>query len=434
MSGASQSAKEVRTEHGSHASPASQASRVWRVRYLCAEAAGSAVQVEPKHPGLYQHVDVLMAVDERELIRLIEARGGHVVRIEPLRRRPDLFMRVSNEYRTRLLMSVLFGVEGGLSPGRALEAVVEQEAGPMRERLNPALVVLRQGRGFMDALRATALFDEAVLTIVEAGEAMGKLPDAIRNACDHLGKSAGGQKLLIATMVAMGVDLMLSIGSVVGTRFGLIPYLSAQGVTSDDPAVKQEFDDALALASHGNDVLLVLAAFVALSVLWVVIAYVWGDAKTKAMAERVLLRVPLVRDLLVHSALASTAAVMSALLRGGVAFIGACDIAARGSKVALVTQFWRGAGARVEMGDRVGESLAHAPLDPSEQMVVMSHKDAQHLAKTFELVSEQRREKASRTHKKLAGALVAMAMTYSSVSVLLAVFVLYVQNRAAMGG
>lgn len=411
-----------------------QSSRVWKVRYLSNKSSGAFSVPDAKHPGWYQHVDVLMATREDEVIRMVEARGGLVVRIDPVKPKISLFDRVSNEYRARLLMAILFSIEGGMSAGRALEAVVEQESGAIRTRLNPALVVLRQGRGFLDAFRAMNLFDEAVLTIIEAGEEMGKLPDAIRNACDHLSKDVGAEKLLAGAMIAMGVDLVFSISSVAGTRFGLIPYLKEQGVTTDDPAVLVEFESALAVATYGNDLLLAIAVLVTVGAVWVMSSYFWGDQKAKSKAESVLLRVPVIKDLLIHAALASTAAIMSALMRGGVAFINACDISSRGSNVLRVKDYWREVGFRVEMGDRVGESLAHRPLDPSEQMVIMAHKDGEHLAKTFELIAQQRKEHAKTSHKKLAGSLVVIAMLYSSVSVLLAAFVLYVQNRASMGG
>lgn len=408
--------------------------RSWSVEYLLDyQATSSAIQDKNVHDH-YRHDEVVMGSSKVEVIRSLREKGAIVISIKEKQPPHPLLNRVTNDYRQQFLMALMFNVEGGVSPGKALEMLIEQEKGPIRSRLNIGLSILRQGRSFLEAIRSMDLFDETTLAIIEAGEEMGKLAQSLRTAYAHLEKSNTAGKLIVGVVFMTSFDLVFAIVSIMGTRFGMIPSIREQGSSAEDPAKQEAFLRALDQATLANDVMIGITFLAMFALLLCFVGYFGRDESFRKKVDEFLLKVPLLKDLLAHAAISSTSSVMSSLLRGGVTFMPAAQITARGTKMDLVKSYWLRSHDQVEMGESVGRSLAKAPLTPNEQMIVQSHKDVNQLASTFELISNQRDEQAKKAAKKFAGTVFILSLLYSGISVGVTLFVVYVQNQGVFGG
>lgn len=408
--------------------------RSWDVEYLLPYPALPSAKPDVRARGYYLHREVVMASSAGEVVRELSLRGAVPVDVSAAREPHPMFQRVTAAYREQFLLGLQFGVEAGSSPGRALEQVVEQETGPLRGRLNVGLDVLRRGRTFAEAFAALRLYDGAIVAIIEAGEETGRMVESLRSASLHLAKSAGLNKLMFAAMTVLAIDWFLALTSIIGTRYGMIPELAKQGPGKASPEEAEHFQSALALATYANDIMLWGTAAMALVVMVGTYGYLGRNEAFRSWVDTRLLRLPVVRDLLGHSAVGATAGVMATLLKGGVPFLMACVISARGSRLPSMTGYWHGARRAVEAGEPVGRALAAAPMRAHEQSMLRLHHDSGQLARCFDVIAQQRDELSKKAAKSFGIWMTVLAMLYSAVGVLIALYVVYLQNQQLLHG
>lgn len=408
--------------------------KTWAVEYLLPYPASPSAVPDAKAKGHYRHREVMIGSSEQAVLRELGQKAAVPVDIREQTAPHPLFMRLPKSFKQQFLTALLFSVEGGLSAGRALEALIEQQTGSIRVRMNLSLDLLRRGQPFVEAFRALNMYDDATLAIIEAGEELGKLPASLRSAAAHLEKSSMTRKLVLGAVTATALDLIFAVSAVVGTRYGMIPEIAASGAGENaTPEDVERFKTALDLAIWGNDIMMwgsVLAIVVGLSTAY---AYFSRDDRFRARIDGAFLRIPVLRDLLLHTGLSSTIGVMSSLLQGGVPFLPACLITSRGTRMQKIKSYWTRALQGVESGESISRVVCQSPLVPTEQMILAAHQDVKQLARSFEIIGGQRDELAKSAAKKFGVMAFLVAMVYSVLSVLLTLYVVFVQNASVMG-
>jgi type II secretory pathway component PulF len=409
--------------------------QAWNVEYLLPYAALATAIQDPRARGHYLHREVVLASSAGEILRDLSLRAATPVDIQPVRVPHPMFQHtVTARFREQFLLGLQFGVEAGLSAGRALEQIIERDTGPHRSRLNSALDALRRGRSFAEAFAALQLFDDATVAIVEAGELTGRMREALASAALHLSKSSALNKMLFGAVSWLMFDLVAAITSIIGTRFGLLPMLSKQGAGQVAPEEAEQFRHAISVATFAHDVLLAGTAVAVVMVLTLTFGYFGRSADLRARVDAVLLRLPLIAELLSNAAISATAGVMATLLKGGVAFLPASLITQRGTRLPTVVGYWERARSSVEAGDSVGQALAAAPMAGHECTMLRLHRDARQLATCFDLIATQRDELAKKAAKRFQLWAVVGTLLYSGVGVLLVLYVLYIQNQQLLHG
>jgi type II secretory pathway component PulF len=406
--------------------------RSWDAHYIArSPLAGRPVVPERKAPGWYRHVDVEIAASEADVRERIFARGGVPVAIRPIRPRHPLLQRVSGKYKKALLESVRNRLADGVSPGEALERVIKAESGPLRAQLDVGLHLLEQGRSFLEAFDALDLYDESTLAIIEAGEETGKLAQALESAIEYLDKSSTGTKLILGTAAWTVIDLFGVQTALIGTRLYGIPALRKEPPQGASAAQLESFHHSLDWATVINDVMIALSMLVLFGLGVAGYAYFGRDAKFRSRIDEVLLKVPMLRNMLVHSALAGTCSVMASLLKGGVNFLPACRITMRGSRLSIVNGYWSNAHRDVDGGKSTRAALARPPLVGHEQMRMQSHSDQGSLARAFENTAKEREEESRIANKAFGVVLFFASIVFAALGVLAIGFVAYVQNEYA---
>jgi len=408
--------------------------RNWRVVYLMRHMALSSAVPDAKARGYFRHEQIVTAKDQRSILNDLLAKGAVPVEVKPIKQPHPLLRGSNRQFRLQFLLAVLYSIEGGVAPGRALEQVIESEKGPIRAQLNVGLNLLRQGRSFLDAFEAMDLYDASTLALIRAGEETGKLAHALRSALEHLERSSNTLKLMAAPAAVIALDLIVAVTTILGTRFGLIPYLRKQGVSGGTPEQVQDFEHALNMATWVNDAMLAVTAVAFIAIFAAVYVYTGRDEQLRNKFDGWMLKLPLMRSLVLHSAISNTTAVMSSLLRGGVHFLPASKIAAKATKLYVVVDYWIHAHRSVGGGSEVRLAVAADPMSNNEKMILLAHKDFKQLADAYGIVAKQRDDQSRAAAKLFGAALFTVGLLYSGLCVLVALFAAWVQNKGALGG
>ena len=405
--------------------------KTWMATYMLPYAASPTATPDKKSRGQFRHKEIMTAPSSRDVVRDLIARQAVPVEVREVKPVHPLFGgRVTKDFKQQFLLSLTFSVDGGMSPGRALEQAIESQTGPMRQRMNVGLNALRQGRSFLDALRAVNIYDQTTMAIIEAGEETGTLRQALVTAEANLKKGSDARKVIIGALAWTGIDLFFAVASIISTRTGLIPYLREQNGGGGKDAVA--LNHALDLATTANDFLLLTTALAMVALFIGAYGYFGSNEGFRAKVDTWLLRVPVVRDLMMHTAISSTCGVMASLLRGGVNFIPATQIAERGTRLMTMIRYWNTARNRVETGESPAAATSMEPFTSTERLILSAHRDSAQLSKAYDVIGTTRDELSKSSAKTFARVTFIVTMGYSMLGVLLVLFVVYLQNQSTM--
>lgn len=410
----------------------------YRIQYLAQQMLDATGRPDLKMPGYFRHELVIAAERQRDAIQSVIEKGGvvlDVIKIKPKSALVALLSKsVNRTYKQKFLQAIAFNVRSGLSPEKALEQVILGEVGEPRVVLNDGLNALRQGYGFVQALEILNWFDNSTLAVLRAGEAAGRLSQALDTAVSFYDKSAATLKLMFGAVTWTMLDLIMAVSTVIGMRFGLIEELKKTPLMSEDPAKVERYMSSIALAQNVNDGLLWLSLFIAVGILYFSMMVLSPDPAVRAQAFGMLEKAPIVGKLLLNSGLSATTRVLASLLQGGVPFLNAVNIAKKGTLAPSVTQFWEDITARSEIGEHPASAFNHPLLDSSERLLIRAHRDQAQLSECLNSMSQTREERANSEARKFAIWAFIGSLLYSGIAVIFSLGVVYLQNEAVLSG
>lgn len=403
--------------------------RHFKVEYLHMQARTPKAERDSVNSIYFINKEVIPGLDERHAIRQVMEIGGIPLRVS----RTFIWMRgLSDDYRIKFLVSLLFGVQNGQSAGTVLEHLIEAESWPLREKLEPALKVLKAGAKFSEAVAILGVFDESTISMLEAGEQTGSLKQSIAAAVKHLEKKNTSDALLKAAATAIGVDILIALSSVISSRFFLLPSMKEQGFKNDDPAVVEEWNKALDIAFVGNDILMIVTSLGIGYLLWMWGQYHFGDQDVRRKISMQLVKVPFLGPSLLHAAMGASTGVMAHLIKGGVMFLQGAEITARGAHLPQARDYWETSAKQVAAGQELQKALALSPMSIAEQRILSSHGNRDQLAEAFANISDYRQKQAEQSNKRFIVAGLISSLLYSCVGIALMLYVNWVQIRAVM--
>ncbi|ABD72085.1 type II secretion system protein (plasmid) [Rhodoferax ferrireducens T118] len=344
------------------------------------------------------------------------------------------WQKIDKDYRQQFLLALSFNVQSGMSAGKALEEVIQSERGHVRQVMEPALAIIKAGGEFSDAIDGLAMFDDATLSILRAGEKLGAMKEAMASAIAHIKKTNHSMKLMIGALMVIIADIVVSSITVFGVQFYQLPQLRTEGITSKDPVVVANFASNLDMAFLLNGIL--TAFTVVLSIVVTVVVMSYSNKEMREFRQKVdyaLHQMPILRDLLRHTAISSTMSICGALLSGGV-MLNKALVIVRGSTMSpIVSGYWQRAESHLEHGESVNIALQDENvLERSECLILASHADQMQLAQAMLAISERRDEMAERASSKFGKFAFWTGLLYSGCGVLIALWVSYIQYQAVM--
>jgi general secretion pathway protein F len=380
----------------------------------------------------FRHNRIMVAATPEQVVYEVRKTGGIPIQIEAIKPTINFLNPVSRDYKQQFMLAIYFNTQAGLSAGRALKLVIEAENGPLRQRLNYAYLILDGGGSFLEAMDALDFFDQTTLAIMEAGEKTGTLSNAINTAVEYYQARASTMKVLMGTAVFTAVEVVFSILSLIGNRTAVLPAIEKEISENATPEKVAAIRHGIGVAYFANDLMLALSLAGIIFGLVCAYAYLNGSQRFRKKIDDIILRIPAIKDIIVHGAVSNSAKVAVSLIRGGVDLIASIAIAEKASRVPRVTAYWRGAVKRIEDGEDIANALAQPPLENSERTLIRSHTDRAQLARAYEVIAARRAAFAQRAAKRFQVFSFVATLVFALAAVLIALFVALIQSQGAM--
>ncbi len=264
---------------------------------------------------------------------------------------------------TKMLGELAVLIGAGLSLDRALALAIENiEHTATRTEVMALLGEVREGRSLAQAMAArSGLFPPMAQAMVEAGEANGRLGEALQRLAETRERAEALRQLIATSMIYPAALGILAIGVILLMLLFVVPQFESVFATAPGqlPAASLAVMAASRfLRDHGW----LLLGGVALAVF--VLRAVLRRPAIAAATDRLLLRLPQVGPLIVHGQTAQFARTLSVLVDGGVALPQAMAMAQRSLTNAwLAAAVGRVAGSMKE-GGGLSAPLAAAGVFP----------------------------------------------------------------------
>lgn len=380
----------------------------------------------------YRHRSIVVAASREQVVSEVRKNGGIPIDIKAIKPGWAVLNPVSRDYKQQFMLAIYFNTQAGLSAGRALKLVIEAENGPLRQRLNYAYLILDAGGSFLEAMDALDFFDQTTLAIMEAGEKTGTLSNAINTAVEYYQARAGIVKVLLGTAIFTSVEMGFSILSLIANRAAVLPAIEKEISDNASPEKIAAIKRGIGVAYFANDLMLVVSLIGIVFAAVCTYSYMVGGTAFRQKIDDIILKIPQIKDIILHGAIANSTKVAISLIRGGVDLMASIAIAEKSSRVPRIVNYWRGATKRIEDGEDIATALAQTPLENSERTLVRSHTDRSQLARAFEVIAERREVLALRAAKKFQVFSFFATLVFSLVAVLIALSVALIQNEGLM--
>ncbi|MEM9157766.1 MAG: type II secretion system F family protein [Verrucomicrobiota bacterium] len=216
----------------------------------------------------------------------------------------------------------------GIQAGDAVRMMSQRLNDPRQKMLaNMLWDDLRQGRSLSEAFyKAPRVFDESVVSLIEAGEATGSLNVVLKRVVDSMEESNAIKSKLVAALAYPVFLIMVSIGLVMLFLFMLLPQI--QGLLD---SLGGDLPTSTKVLVMFSDLLLYYGWIGALGlVAGIVFLVSWRKTKNGRMSfDRSILRLPLIGSFLRDTQVLRLAQVQALLLENGITMVQALSMTER---------------------------------------------------------------------------------------------------------
>ncbi len=254
-------------------------------------------------------------------------------------------------------------LHAGVTVIQSLQMITDQvENKHLKKALQDTKTLVEKGETLADAMRAQdGVFPSILLNMVEAGEASGSLETSFGRMAEQFEKDNKTTSMIRSALIYPCVLLVVVIGVVALMMMYVLPQFkeTLEGAGSSLPAIT-------VLVMNISDMLIqwwpvVLGVIVGL----IVGIRIFIKTETGAVVMgRVLLKVPLVKDLTVKSAAARLARTMSTLMASGIPLVNAVEIVTKIMSNRIIQKVLEEAKVDIERGTPLSEPLEASGVFP----------------------------------------------------------------------
>lgn len=258
-------------------------------------------------------------------------------------------------------LAALLGARLPLDRALAILAELEETA-PLRGALTAVLASVQGGTSLADAFERTGAFPKSYVTMVRAGEHGGSLETALKRLADYLARASAVRDAVVSALIYPVILLATGALSAVFVMTVVLPEFAPLFEQSGKPL---PWPTAMALG---------FGAF--LSAWWwlLLIAGALGflalrraaaTAEFRSRRDRLVLRLPLVGDLVLKSEVERFSRMLGTLLTGGVALPQALLLARDTLGNSVIAHAVGETAARLKEGDALAARLRQSGVFPS---------------------------------------------------------------------
>lgn len=317
----------------------------------------------------------LQAEDIGTAMQDLRQRGFRVMELKPGRNKSGFLGQanfsdwlasqrsVSNTSLIFFFRQMAFMLRAGLAVAHALELSQAQMSSP---RLNLTLRLMlkdiESGLALSAAMKKhPVVFTEMMVNLMVAGESTGDLSTIMERLAIHLDKKAALRAQMINAMIYPCIVVLAAIG--VGTFMvvKIIPkfatFLLAQGKVLP-PSTQMLIDISNVVRANGLSIIAILIGL--LTLLLIIYQTPWGRLSTDSL----LLRLPIVGNLLLTGSMAQMAWAMSILLRSGITVFEATRVTAQLLGNRVYSRQLSQCSEKILQGRDISRSLNHPQIPP----------------------------------------------------------------------
>jgi type IV pilus assembly protein PilC len=218
-------------------------------------------------------------------------------------------------------------VSSGLPLTRSLEIMELQATNPQfRKVIANVKEGVESGQGLADSFRAEEdIFDHVTLNLIEAGESSGRLDEILLKLATELEEKKSLGSKLRSALIYPAIILLVIVAVIVLLMFVLVPAMSD---------IYSEFEAELPWTTtfliNMSDLLTSYwwAALVLLAVLVIGGKAYFDTDKGKRVADKIVLKIPVVKDVITKTQIAQFTRIMSLLLSSGLSILQALQLSA----------------------------------------------------------------------------------------------------------
>jgi len=294
----------------------------------------------------------------------------------------------------------------GMNIMAALEAVKEEmRSKRMRQIIDELKIDIDAGSPISKALTKTRLLPAHIISLIRIGEETGRLPASLKMVATQQQKDRLFKSKIRSAMIYPVIVLSLAFIIGIGVVWFLLPRLVTifTGLDIKLPLVTRVL---MAIGTfmkvHG---LIVLPIFIALTILLILILFVFP--KTKSAGQALLFRFPGVKRLIQEIELARFGYILGNLLDSGLSVTDALDSLCQAAAIHSYQKLYRFLRDQVKEGDSFKKCFSHFPnvkrlVPPSIQQMVIAAEQSGRLPETLIKIGKNFEEKSESTTKDLA--------------------------------
>ncbi|MDD2269991.1 MAG: type II secretion system F family protein [Candidatus Dojkabacteria bacterium] len=254
-------------------------------------------------------------------------------------------------------------VSAGLPLTRSLEIMELQASNPQfRNVISSVKKGVESGQGLAESFRAQEeIFDEVTLNLIEAGESSGKLDVILLKLAVELEEKKSLGSKLKGALIYPAIILLVIVAVILLLMFILVPAMSD---------IYSEFDAELPWTTT----LLINMSNFMTTYWWAVLVVVvvlgvggkvyFGTEKGKRVMDKIVLKIPVVKDVVTKTQVAQFSRIMALLLSSGLSILQALELSAKSLSNSLFRDVILDARDEVEKGGSLTVPIARSQYYP----------------------------------------------------------------------
>lgn len=257
-------------------------------------------------------------------------------------------------------LATLLGV--GIPLLEAIDTLIAQHAGRVRDILLQLRERIAAGASLATAMQEQRLyFDDMSIQMVEVGQDAGTLDVVLEQLASYKERAQQLQGRILTALIYPTFVFLMGIGVSLFLMTTVIPPLMEQLVEA-----KRELPWVTLCVKTVSDFVLAYGLFVAAAVGVLAMAAIAFSRTTRGrfFCHRALLKIPILGELVRKQAIVRIALVMSTLMRSGVVFLRAIEIAGKATSNVAIRAALAECERAVQAGRDIGASLGVTQMFP----------------------------------------------------------------------
>ncbi len=302
------------------------------------------------------------AKDRFELARQLRAEGLTAFSVEEVGRAKKLdlnsfvnriFSRISHKEKIFFASNLSEMITAGLALSRALSVLRKQTPNAkLAAVIDSVLDTVNQGGTFSSGLaKFPDVFDHVFISMVEAGEKSGQLPEALKTLSDQMQKSYALRKKIRGAMIYPSIIIIAMLGIAVIMLVYIVPTLSK---TFKELGVQLPFTTrvVIGLSDFMSSHFIIFGILVLIVIAGILKARksAWG----KRLVSKLLLKLPVIKTITKEMNAAVTARTLASLVTAGVSIVEALRI----TEKILTNPYYKEVVARAQESVPKGANLS----------------------------------------------------------------------------